>query len=85
MTPINWTKDTQSAAYHNLAEFAVAIVAVITKIDGEIMDWAAYIGGSLSTQQEQVAIDGAVERGNKLTPREAMFYFPHLPAEKYRV
>lgn len=72
------------AKYHNLGEFAIAIVAVVNYHDGRLLDWAAYIGGTTDTRDERAAIDEAAKHGNKLSEKEAKFYFSGLPPMAYR-
>ena len=61
----------------------IEVVAVITYDDGQIMDWAAYIGitvkDSPTANTEDIAKNGA-----KLYKREAVALCLGLPPEKYR-
>jgi len=52
--------------YWNSNGVAVAIVAVANYLDGELFDWAAYIGGSTETWNEQDAYSDVAQYGCKL-------------------
>jgi hypothetical protein len=51
-------------------------VAAVNYFDGELFDWAAYLGRG---NMEQVAM-----YGEKIEPKISVMLFPELPAEKYR-
>lgn len=63
---------------------AVAIVAVVEYWDGEVRDWAAYIGASNQTLLEEDAAEDVAQHGCKLYRDEAAFFFPRLPKGAYR-
>lgn len=52
------------------------VVAVANFFDGELFDWAAYLG---TGDEARVAEDG-----EKVNPEKAALLFPDLPPEKYR-
>lgn len=52
--------------YWNSNGVAVAIVAVANYVDGELFDWAAYIGGTTKTEHEEDAYDEVTQYGCKL-------------------
>lgn len=73
------------ARYYNSNGIGIAIVAVATYYDGEIFDWAAYIGGSSwGAEREEWAVEEAAKTGCKLPKGDAEHYFPTLPIERYR-
>jgi len=74
----------KTARYYNSNNVAVAIVAVVNYHDGELFDWAAYIGGSTRTFLEEHCVAKVVKCGCKLTVADAAHYFLRLPIEKYR-
>ena len=68
----------------NAVRAPVAIVAVESYYKHELMDWSAYIGGTTDTWKEESAIDAVAEHGDKLSEKDARYFFPHLPPEKWR-
>lgn len=77
-------KRTFIARYENTGSIAIAIVASASYWEGELFDWAAYIGGTTDTWSEEAAIKTALDYGNKLRAEDAQYYFPDLPIERYR-
>ena len=76
---VTWTR------YWNSSGFAGAIVAAILfDRDGEMVDWAAYIGGCDRTWSELDAVEWIVDHGNKLPRSDGQYFFPALPVEYYR-
>ena len=72
------------ARYWNVG-IGIAIVAVETHFNGKLMDWAAYIGGSVrGAQREEWAIHDAAQVGAKLSQKTATHFFPELPINQYR-
>lgn len=62
-----------------------AIVGVVNlDADLRLFDWAVYWGGS----RPPVSDEGLAERvsafGKKLSPKDAAYYFPALPIDRYR-
>lgn len=54
----------------------IQVVASINYYNGEIFDWAAYIGVGLAGEIR--------DHGDKLLERHAAGFFPDLPIERYR-
>ena len=73
------------ARFENLGYFAIAIVAVQNYMDGELMDWAAYMGGSADAKERDVC-NAAAQHGNKLSQEDTRHYFKgkHFPQSKWR-
>ena len=61
----------------NAVEGIRVVAAVNYRPDGEIFDWAAYVG---TGDQETVAM-----HGDKLLAEQAATFFRNLPVELYRV
>ena len=59
--------------YWNSNDVAVAIVAVANYIDGELFDWATYIGGTTKTWNEEDAYDEVAQYGCKLDANLAYY------------
>ena len=71
--------------YWNAGGFAGAVVAGINRRpNGEVFDWAAYIGGCDLTWRTQDAVEWVARHGVKLRPNIAAMLFPNLPAHLYR-
>jgi len=66
--------------YWNCGDIAVVVVA----LRGIVGDWAAYIGGSVSTWLEAEAVKPAAEHGCKLSERVARAFFPEVKGQ-YRL
>lgn len=80
-----WERDTKIARYYNSNGIDTAIVAVVSKHNGNILDWAAYIGGSKrGARREEWAIEDVAKTGCKLTRMDAKHFFPALPIGRYR-
>jgi len=79
-------KETVTARYYNSDGIGTAIVAVITYTsDGEVFDWAAYIGGSRrGAERQEWAVEDVARTGCKLWKEDGVHFFPHLPPEKWR-
>lgn len=79
-------KKLKHGRYWNCGDAAVAIVAVLTYTGSnkQLMDWAAYIGSCSDTSREEIAMNYVSSYGCKLWSREAHFFFPDLPIEKYK-
>lgn len=77
----------RTARYYNSHGIGTAIVAVVNhKEDGDVFDWSAYIGGSSrGARRETWAVEDVARSGCKLSKRDAQFYFPELPPEKFRL
>jgi hypothetical protein len=76
-------RSVQGLRFENVGEHAVVVVAVVNYDDGDVFDWAAYIGVG-SSDNEMDCYEQVAERGNKLSERDAQYYAPHLPIQKYR-
>jgi hypothetical protein len=73
------------AEYWNVHGIGIAVVAVVHYFEEAVFDWAAYIGGSpRGAMKKQYAVEDAFQYGEKLSERQAHFFFPHLPIKKYR-
>jgi hypothetical protein len=79
------------AMYQNVGKVGIAIVAVVSLYRSGMVgtwtpiDWAAYIGGSVrGAEKELWAIEDAVKSGNKLSRKDAKYFFPDLPMSMYR-
>ena len=68
------TKTYQTARYWNSNGVQIAIVASIT---GSI-DWAVYVGATKDAYTEQETVDWTLERGCKLSAKDARHYFPGI-------
>ena len=78
-------KQTRTARYYNVCGIGIAIVAVLTYFDDELMDWAAYMGGSeRGARRQEWATEDVAGEGAKLIKHDATHFFPSLPADKYR-
>ena len=82
-------KKIYSLGYWNSNDVAVAIVAVANYLeDGELFDWAAYIGGTTRTEHEEDALEDVTKWGCKLDRYLASYLarrsaYP-LPVECFR-
>lgn len=80
-----WEQDTKIARYYNSDGIGTAIVAVVSRHDGNILDWAAYIGASArGARREEWAIEDVAKTGCKLARADARHFFPALPIGRYR-
>lgn len=75
--------------YWNSNGVAVAIVAIANYAEGELFDWAAFIGGTTRTWNEEDAYDDVAEYGLKLDVNAACYFakrnaYPFLVKECYR-
>ena len=73
--------------YWNSNGVAVAIVAVANYLDGDLFDWAAYIGGTTKVWDEEDAYDEVARYGTKLDIHLAHYLVEHSPTltkETYR-
>lgn len=71
--------------YFNANGIGTAIVAVVNYHEGEVFDWAAYIGGSKrGARREEWAVEDVAKSGCKISVRDAKHFFPSLPIERYR-
>jgi hypothetical protein len=84
MTDERYRRETRTAMYYNWNYKALAVVAVINYWDGELRDWAAYIGCSDQVELEEDCVAEVAEEGQKLAHRDAVHFFPELPPELYR-
>lgn len=74
-----------TARYYNSHGVGVAIVATVLYSNGEVFDWAAYIGGSRrGARREEWAVEDVAKSGCKIPRQDAEHYFPNLPIERYR-
>ena len=56
----------------------IAIVAIVTEVDGR-GDWAAYIGTDApNSTSEQATLEDVAEHGCKLSDRDAKHFFPDI-------
>ncbi|KKK53690.1 hypothetical protein LCGC14_3092250 [marine sediment metagenome] len=68
-------------SYWNTGGMAMAIVAK----EGDVADWAAYIGATQSKgQSEEDTVRWVCRKGAKLSRDQAHRWFPKLPIEAYR-
>jgi hypothetical protein len=75
-----------TARYYNSMGIGVAIVAVVNYYEGELFDWAAYIGGSKKgAEREEWCTEDVAAHGCKLSRADAMHYFPELDIGRYRL
>ena len=73
------------ARYCCTGDAAAAIVAVVNfKADASVFDWTVYFGATRSTWREQDAVDDAAKCGDKMSKEDACYFFPDLPAERWR-
>jgi len=70
--------------YWNINGVALCIVAVVTFINGEEFDWAAYIGGTPDSCSEEETIEFVWQYGAKLTKGDALHFFPGFKHIYYR-
>ncbi len=66
-------------SYWNANGIGIAIVAK----EGEVADWAAYIGGDNGWSTED-CVEWTIRHGCKLSRLQANRWFPALPIERYR-
>lgn len=59
----------------------ICIVASITKApNGDIFDWAAYIGADPEANTEETALKTTTKYGTKLSEKDARYFFPDIEA-----
>ena len=76
---LGWTR------YGNSSGYAWAIVAVLQfDSDGDLFDWAVYMGGCDQIARDIDAVTWVAEHGNKMSREDAVYFFPSLPIEMYR-
>lgn len=76
--------ETRKLRYWNGNGGAVAIIAVVNKLDnGRIFDWAVYIGAGPS-EHEADCVAYVAEHGDKLSDIDAVHFAPDLPISRYR-
>lgn len=67
------------------SKLGIYIVAVINANDGECFDWCAYIGANeQGAYKESDGWQEVVDRGAKLSPKEAIAIFPMFKDIPYR-
>jgi hypothetical protein len=76
-------REIEAARFENLGKHAIAIVAAVTYFDGVLFDWAAYIGVGTPEDVYECYAEVAAH-GNKLSRNDAVYYFPHLDAGRWR-
>lgn len=81
---VKHSREIRTARYSNANYQACAIVAAVNYHDGELFDWAAYIGGCDHRLREREAVAWVAENGDKMSRRDAAHFFPSLPINKYR-
>jgi len=73
--------------YTNCQGYNIVIVASVSTYEKDgitkVIDWAAYIGADTSPK-EIYAIEYTLEKGNKLSRKDAEYYFPFLAEYPYR-
>lgn len=78
-----WEQERRAARFYNLGGQAVVVVAVINLRNDKLFDWSAYIGiGPSQVEEDCIAV--VAKTGNKLSNRDAQYYFPELPMGKWR-
>lgn len=72
------------ARYYNANYYACAIVAVASYHEGELFDWAAYMGGCPADLPQLDGTTHVAQHGDKISREDAAHFFPDLPIERYR-